>query len=251
MALADSRGSRLLPWEDVDGHLCPRTPWVLMHWRSRRAACPPRGQQHTPRTHCPGTLTASVALTLKVCSDPGGRGLDPAQPQCPAPGLAEGCPDLSPTRNHTTFTTGLSPIRAPSGHSGSSAKLEGSSTSRLGPNHRTQGLGKKGGFEQDVHLSVDPPVRGWGSPGVAVTHNWARRVPPMLLGPERWGVSCCHHVSLLVQEGAEGLLGILLCHPCWAVQHSHPQNTDQGLLALPKRPPGPTFQVSNPHSAKK
>lgn len=104
MAPAESRGSQLPPWEDVDGRLCPRTPWVLTHWRIRRAACPPCGQQHTQRTHCPGTLTASVALTLKVCSDPGGRGLDPDQPQCPAPGLAAGCPDLSPTQNHTTFS---------------------------------------------------------------------------------------------------------------------------------------------------
>lgn len=104
MAPAESQGSRLLPWEDVDGHLCPRTPWVLTHWRSRRAACPPLGQQHTPRTHRPGTLTASVALTLKVCSDPGDRGLNPAQPQRPAPGLAAGHPDPSPNRNHTTFS---------------------------------------------------------------------------------------------------------------------------------------------------
>lgn len=45
-----------------------------------------------------------MALTLKVCGGPGGRGLDPAQPQRPAPGLAAGCPDLSPTRNHTAFS---------------------------------------------------------------------------------------------------------------------------------------------------
>ena len=41
---------------------------------------------------------------LEVCGGPGGRGLDPAQPQHPAPGLAVGCPDLSPTRNHTAFS---------------------------------------------------------------------------------------------------------------------------------------------------
>ena len=41
---------------------------------------------------------------LEVCGGPGGRGLDPAQPQHPALGLAVGCPDLSPTRNHTAFS---------------------------------------------------------------------------------------------------------------------------------------------------
>lgn len=221
-----------------------------MHWRSRGAACLSFRQQHTARTRWLGTLTASVALTLKVCGGPGGWGLDPAQPQRPAPDLATGHPDLSPTRNHTAFSHRPASCQSPERaqwfiHQARSLFDEQTQSKPQAPGFREE-KGLRAG-----RLSLCGPT-GQES-GLIRGSSYTQLGEEGAPNPQKdGGVSCSHHVSLLIQEGAEGLLGILLRHPRWAVQHSHPQNADQGgQPALPERPPGLMLRVSDSPSAKK
>lgn len=211
--------------------ICPCAPWVLTHWGSRRAACPPQAAAHAAWTRWLGTLSASVALTLKVCGGPGGRGLDPAQPQRLLQAAQRACPDLSPTWNHQPSPTGLSPV------GGERAQWLIRQEARRLFDKQTQSEPQAPGFREEGDLSRTSVSLWAHGPGLGLTrgssYTTGRGGSPQ---PGKTGVSCSHASSLLVQEGAEHLLGILLCHPCWAVQHSHTQNADQGgQPALPQR----------------